>query len=98
LCARSDRLASNDKFLAANNKTSRPPVPIYGSNSRKTRFPSRKTAIVMIKTITGDLRTVAERCTRLARDCQRYELSRALQELGIELMTKASELEREFGE
>ena len=52
----------------------------------------------MIKTITGDLRAVAERCTRLARDCRRYELSRTLQELGIELMSKASELEREFGE
>jgi hypothetical protein len=52
----------------------------------------------MIKTLTDDLRAVAERCTRLARDCRRYELSRALQELGIELMTKASELESKFGE
>jgi hypothetical protein len=52
----------------------------------------------MIKTLADDLRTVAERCTRLARDCRRYELSRSLQELGIELMTKAAELERKFGE
>ena len=50
----------------------------------------------MIKSIAGDLRAVAERCTKLARDCRRYELSRALQELGIELMTKASDLERKF--
>lgn len=52
----------------------------------------------MIKIIIQDLRTTAERCTKVARDCRRYELSRALQELGIELMTRASELEREFGE
>jgi hypothetical protein len=44
------------------------------------------------------LRSVAERCTRMARDCRRYELSRALQELGIELMSKAGELEKRFGE
>jgi hypothetical protein len=52
----------------------------------------------MIKSVAGDLRAVAERCTRLARDCRRYELSRALQELGIQLMAKASELERKFDE
>ena len=55
-------------------------------------------AIPMIKTIAQDLRSVAERCTRMARDCRRYELSRALQELGIELMAKAGELEKRFGE
>jgi hypothetical protein len=58
----------------------------------------RKTTILMIKTIAEDLRSVAERCTRMARDCRRYELSRALQELGIELMAKAGELEKRFGE
>jgi len=58
----------------------------------------KKPAILMIKTVAQDLRTVAERCTRMARDCRRYELSRALQELGIELMTKAAQLERKFGE
>jgi hypothetical protein len=52
----------------------------------------------MIKSIVEDLRSTAEKCTRLARDCRRYELSRALQELGIELMTKAAELEKKFGE
>jgi hypothetical protein len=52
----------------------------------------------MIKTVTDDLRAIADRCTRLARDCRRYELSRALQELGIELMAKASELEKKFDE
>lgn len=51
----------------------------------------------MIKNIVGDLRAIAERCARCSRDCKRYELSRALDELGIELMTKASELERQFG-
>jgi hypothetical protein len=52
----------------------------------------------MIKGITGDLRAIAERCSGCARDCRKYELSRTLQELSIELMTKASELERKFGE
>jgi hypothetical protein len=52
----------------------------------------------MIKAVAQDLRTVAERCTQMARDCRRYELSHALQELGIDLMTKAAELERKFGE
>jgi len=50
----------------------------------------------VIKTVVGDLRAVAERCTRLARDCKRQDLSHALEELGIELMSKASELERKF--
>jgi hypothetical protein len=52
----------------------------------------------MIKRIAGDLRAVAERCSRFARDCKRYDLSRELEELGIELMAKASELERKFDE
>lgn len=50
----------------------------------------------MIKNIVGDLRAIAERCARFSRDCKKYELARALDELGIELMTKASELERQF--
>jgi hypothetical protein len=85
-------LALNDKFLAANDKTVAGMRPIY-----TFRF-LRKTTILMIETVAQDLRSVAERCTRLARDCRRYELSRALQELGIELMAKAGELEKRFGE
>jgi len=50
----------------------------------------------MIKRIVGELRAVAEQCTRFARDCKKHELSHALEELGIELMSKASELERKF--
>lgn len=50
----------------------------------------------MIKSIVAELRAVAERCSRSARDCRRYELSRALQELSIELMAKAAELEQQF--
>jgi hypothetical protein len=50
----------------------------------------------MIKSIVGDLRAVAERCSKFARDCKRHDLSLALDELGIELMTHASELERKF--
>jgi hypothetical protein len=52
----------------------------------------------MIKSIVDDLRAVAERCSTFARDSRRYELSRALQELSIDLMAKASELERKFEE
>ena len=50
----------------------------------------------MIKSIVGDLRAVAGRCTRFAHDCKKHDLSHALEELGIELMTKASELERKY--
>jgi hypothetical protein len=50
----------------------------------------------MIKNIAADLRAIAERCSNFARDCRRYELSRSLQELSIELMTKAAELEEKF--
>jgi hypothetical protein len=85
-------LALNDKFLAANDKTAAGTPLMY-----PFRF-LKKTTILMIKTIAEDLRGVAERCTRMARDCRRYELSRALQELGIELMSKAGELEKRFGE
>ena len=52
----------------------------------------------MIKNVTADLRAIAERCSNFARDCGRYELSRSLQELSIELMAKASELEQKFDE
>jgi hypothetical protein len=52
----------------------------------------------MIKSVVADLRAIAERCSGFARDCKRYELSRKLQELSIDLMTKASELERKFDE
>lgn len=58
----------------------------------------RPATLTMLKTVIQDLPATAEPCTKVARDCRRYEVSRALQELGIELMTKASELEREFGE
>jgi len=84
-------LAANNKSLAANDKAPLSIIPYF------TR-PFERSCDSMIKTITDDLRAVAERCTRLARDCRRYELSRALQELGIELMAKASELESKFGE
>jgi hypothetical protein len=52
----------------------------------------------MIKSVVAELRAIAERCSGFARDCKRYELSRTLQELSIDLMTKASELERKFDE
>lgn len=52
----------------------------------------------MIKNIAKELRIIAEQCSGFARDCRRYELSRSLQELSIELMTKASELEEKYGD
>ena len=50
----------------------------------------------MIKNIVGDLRAIAERCSRFSRECKKYEIAQALDELGIDLMTKASELERKY--
>jgi len=51
----------------------------------------------MIDDIVGDLRAVAQRCSKYARDCRGYDLSRALEELAIELTMKAAELEGLFG-
>jgi hypothetical protein len=81
-------MAGKDKSLAANDK----------AISRSCPSPDRhlNDMFPMIKNIVGDLRAIAERCARFSRDCKRYELARALDELGIELMTKASELERTF--
>jgi hypothetical protein len=50
----------------------------------------------MVKNITDELRAFAERSARLAGECANLELSRALEELAIDLMAKASELERRF--
>jgi hypothetical protein len=54
----------------------------------------------MVASIVADLRSVAQKCTQLARECSRQcagsELSLVLQELGIDLMATASELERKF--
>ena len=83
-----EELAEKDKSLAANDKAMSIARP-FADRHLNDMFQ-------MIKNIVGDLRAVAERCSRYARDCQRSELSRALDELGIELMTKASELERQF--
>jgi hypothetical protein len=84
-------LAANNKFLAANDKPRRFLSVMRASRIHETRDP-------MIKSIAKDLRAIAERCSGFARDCRKYELSRTLQELSIELMTKASEIERRFGE
>jgi hypothetical protein len=50
----------------------------------------------MVKSIIDELRGVAQRCTRLARDCSNDELSHALEELGMDLLAKASEFEGRF--
>lgn len=50
----------------------------------------------MVKDIVDELRVIAQRCTRLARGCLDRELARALEELGINLATKASEFECRF--
>jgi hypothetical protein len=47
----------------------------------------------MIQTIVGDLRAIAERCSRFSKDLSARNLSCVLEELAIELMQKASELE-----
>jgi len=50
----------------------------------------------MVKSIVQDLRAIAQRCARLARDCAPGDLAFALEELGVDLMVKAAELERDF--
>jgi hypothetical protein len=50
----------------------------------------------MIKSIIEDLRAVAQKCTTTARDCSHEDLSRMLQELGVDLTTMASEIEEKF--
>ena len=44
------------------------------------------------------LRTQAERCTRLARDCPHTPTAHELEALGIELMQKANELDHLQGD
>jgi hypothetical protein len=50
----------------------------------------------MVKGIIEELRTVAQRCVRHARECSNEELSHALEELGHDLLAKASEFEGKF--
>jgi hypothetical protein len=50
----------------------------------------------MIKSITDELRAIAQRCACLARECSNDALSRALEELAADLATKALELECKF--
>jgi hypothetical protein len=44
------------------------------------------------------LREIAQTCTRLARTCPHRATSHALEEIAIDLMAKAHELERDYGE
>jgi hypothetical protein len=50
----------------------------------------------MVKSIIDELRTVAQRCARLAREFSNDDLSHALEELGMDLLAKASEFEGRF--
>jgi len=50
----------------------------------------------MIKIVVEDLRALAQRCTAFARLSTDARLSRALQELAIDLTETASELEKNF--
>ena len=49
---------------------------------------------VMIE-IVNFLRTVAQRCTTLARQCPDTKTAHGLEELGVELMGKALEIEQQ---
>jgi hypothetical protein len=44
------------------------------------------------------LRDIAQTCTRLARACPHKATSLALEEVAVDLMAKAREIEREFRE
>jgi hypothetical protein len=43
------------------------------------------------------LREIAQTCTRLARACPHTATAHGLEEVAVDLMAKAQELEREFG-
>jgi len=43
------------------------------------------------------LRDIAQTCTRLARACPDVATAHRLEEIAVDLMAKANELEREFG-
>ena len=51
----------------------------------------------MIDTV-NYLRDIAQTCTRLARACPHKATSLALEEVAVDLMAKAREIEREFRE
>ncbi len=50
----------------------------------------------MVKNIIDELRGLAQHCTCQARDCADPDLSHALEELAVDLVAKASDLERRF--
>jgi hypothetical protein len=50
----------------------------------------------MVKGITDELRTLAQRATRMAGDCSDPELAHALEELAVDLALRAAELDRRF--
>lgn len=50
----------------------------------------------MVENITDELRALAQRCTRLARDCSDPELAHALEELAVDLAQRAADLDRRF--
>jgi hypothetical protein len=51
----------------------------------------------MVKSITEELRDLAQRCSRLAGDCSDQELAHALEALAVDLALRAAELDRRFG-
>lgn len=50
----------------------------------------------MVKNITDELRTLAQRATRLAGYCSDLELAHALEELAIDLALRAADLDHRF--
>ena len=52
--------------------------------------------IAMVRDITDHLRTLSQRCARAARECSDGDLSRALEELAIDLAMKAADLDQRF--
>jgi hypothetical protein len=49
-----------------------------------------------VKSITDEMRALAQRVTRLAGDCSDRDLAEALDELAVELALRAAELDRRF--
>jgi hypothetical protein len=52
--------------------------------------------MALIKSITDQLRALSQRVTRLSCECSDHQLSRALEELAIDLVMRAAELDHRF--
>ena len=87
-------MAQDSKNLAPNRKPALLAPAVY-MRAHPAGVPSRAD-VNMIKGIADELRELAQRCTRLARDCPHQPTAHGLEELALELMVKAQDLEQKY--